>query len=1055
MKQKQLFGTLLAFLLVLSTIASAFAAPPFDNSNPNNFYGFNNLNDKSNNGQDKDSDLIDDGNDLCPFIKNPTDKNVDTFAGVDQDIDNDDLGNLCDPNNYDPYVLATSNKGTGKLQDPFVGKEGETLVINLEGKYGGSTVKDPDVQAHHGVNNPELLNIPEDPFVIGFNAIPLLITLDKLIKDSNNDNTFDEKKEQVGMLISGIDQGNNKKELQWTPDFDEAGMYVLLVKTLDGGDDLAQHDKQRTTTDRIFIKIEEGVPPNECPVVNDIVMNPNQATVGEPVTFSALFNDADGDAVSCTWEVDGAVVPGVSTCTFDFTFTTAGDHSVKATASDGKKDNDGNDCAKSLTKTFKANEAPNSCPTGQIEYDIKNPEQGDVINFNAINVVDAEGDAPVACTWEINNVVVSNQCSFQYTVPDQNDLHVELYLSDGSDECAYPLNLADEEDIPVEKNQCPVVEIFPKVTTVVEGDSVTFTALTDDPQNDQVSCTWEVDNQVVFTNQAVNGVCTFTAQFNTVGQSAVTVTVTDNKKDAAGNACEQSATAVISVNEKQPPANLCPTGNIQFTPEKPKKGDTMTFTAVNINDDELADESVTCTWEVNDKIASNECTFEYTVTDETQLHVELYLSDGELECLYPQNLVDEEFIDIVIEPGNLCPVAPIFPEENPLFLTKGATQEFVAQFFDPDQKPEDKPSSCLWQVNGEFKLGAGANGCTLTETFDQVGQFTVAMQLITDQVDENNEACAYADSRQVVVVEEPNSCPVGKIDYTPKVIKVGDDITFTAVEVTDAQGDAPITCTWEVNDQKVSDQCTFTLQDAAVGDYHVELFLADAKAACAYPLNEVAEVDVTVPTEPEKQLCTAILDVVQQQTVEPATVEFSCENSNVQPKGTSFTCAWDLGDGSAETNKNFKHQYALAGNYHVGLKVTTADGTTCNDLADIKIQHKSAPEEEPREALELIQADLLNGEFYCPGEDAELLLTLQNIREDPLEDLKTTVYVTDLNAFWHVGEFNLKVNEKKTIFMPLHVPDDADPGEYIIRVYAGNDDLARIIHRRLVVEKCQ
>lgn len=1070
MKQKQLFGTLLAFLLVLITIASAFAAPPFNNVN-NPYYAFSNLvNDVSAPGSnDYDEDGIPNAIDLCPHIMNVGSPGNDLVENIDQDLHDDWFGNLCDPNNYPPYIIVTDTKNLekGTTKDTaFVIKEGEKLIINLEGKYGDNLQSKKDdgtlfgiVKAHHLLADGsfEVLEIKKDPSIIGDNAIPLVMNLDKSQKaGADIANPF---------VTVDADKQDNKFSLEWTPKLGDEGEYVFTIKTLDGGKDLADHlkgpnDLQLQNFQNIFVKVEKGVLPNQCPSVTGIVMNPDPATVNEPVTLTAQTNDPDaGDSVVCTWKINNALLVGETSCTLNnILFPATGDQTVEVTATDGKEDAQGKDCASSLTKTFKANKPVNLCPTGQIKFDIPNPKQGDVITFST-SPNDPE-QKPVECSWEINGNLESNECTFQYTVPNQNDLHVELFLSDGELTCesqgivfTEPV-LADEEDIPVEKNQCPLVEIFPKITTVVKGDSETFTGKVGDNNGDEVTCTWFVDGVEVFTNQAVLGICTFTQPFPASGVSIVTVTATDGKTDAQGNICDNAATAVVTVEEEIPPKeNLCPTGNIKFTPEQPNKGDSITFTAVNINDDKLADESITCTWEINDKIASNECTFQYLVTDETLLHVELYLSDGELECLYPENIVDEEFIDIV--PGNLCPVAEIIsPEENPVFLTKGAAEEFIAQVYDDDQKPGDNPTACLWNINGHLKLGTGANGCTLLETFGQEGIFTVSLQLVTDQVDENNEQCAFAISKQVVVVEEPNSCPTGKIDYNPKIIKVGDDVTFEAIDKDDAQSDA-ITCAWEVNDVKVSDECNFVLQDAQAGNYHVELFLADGEAECAYPSNEVAEVDVTVPTEPEKQLCTAILDAVPQKAVEPATVDFSCENSNINPKGTSFTCAWDLGDGSTEDDKSFKHLYKTAGNYHVGLTVTTADGTTCTDQATIKVEHKRAPEEEPREALELIQADLLNGEFYCPGEDAELLLTLQNIRADPLEDLKTTVHVTDLNAFWHVGEFDLGVNDKKTIFMPLHVPEDADPGEYTVRVYAGNDDLARIIHRRIVVEQCQ
>ena len=71
---------------------------------------------------------------------------------------------------------------------------------------------------------------------------------------------------------------------------------------------------------------------NTPPTVS--VSGPAQAVINSQVTFTAAASDADGDALTYSWSVDGVAASGTA-ASFTQTFTTAGLHTVDVTVNDG------------------------------------------------------------------------------------------------------------------------------------------------------------------------------------------------------------------------------------------------------------------------------------------------------------------------------------------------------------------------------------------------------------------------------------------------------------------------------------------------------------------------------------------------------------------------------------------------------------------------------------------------------------------------------------------------------------------------------------------------
>src|SRR5687767_1879865 len=77
-------------------------------------------------------------------------------------------------------------------------------------------------------------------------------------------------------------------------------------------------------------------PPNGAPRVELTSIAPNPAHRGQVVTFQASATDADGDAVTITWDLDndGAYDDGTG-ASVSRSYSTVGDVTVKVRASDG------------------------------------------------------------------------------------------------------------------------------------------------------------------------------------------------------------------------------------------------------------------------------------------------------------------------------------------------------------------------------------------------------------------------------------------------------------------------------------------------------------------------------------------------------------------------------------------------------------------------------------------------------------------------------------------------------------------------------------------------
>src|SRR3989338_3451095 len=128
MNTRKIFGLLFSVLLVLSTIAAAFAAPPFTYGPPNEYVYKADIT-KSDNGAlgEADEDGLDDfGDDKCPFVWSDF---PEQNGNVDNNVDTDFIWNLCDPNNYKPYCVSTD--ASGLKTDSFTAQVGSQLIVNF------------------------------------------------------------------------------------------------------------------------------------------------------------------------------------------------------------------------------------------------------------------------------------------------------------------------------------------------------------------------------------------------------------------------------------------------------------------------------------------------------------------------------------------------------------------------------------------------------------------------------------------------------------------------------------------------------------------------------------------------------------------------------------------------------------------------------------------------------------------------------------------------------------------------------------------------------------
>jgi len=279
---------------------------------------------------------------------------------------------------------------------------------------------------------------------------------------------------------------------------------------------------------------------------------PKPVFYGEPTTFTATGTDADGDALTYLWKVNGTTVVGQSGASAALTVA-AGDR-VNVTALDGTG-------AASDSVTVQC--AGTSRPTVTITCPAK-LVFGEPFDFIA-NGVDPDGDTDLTYSWYVNGTPVAGETGpkLTATLTKGDVLTVTVMDPDGAVSASAAADCAGNSR-PTVSLSCPEQLVF--------GQPSTFTATGTDADGDTLTYEWKVDDQVVAGQTAA------TAELTVARGQRVTVTATDDE-----TATSTAATSTCTGQSKPEVSLTCPASVVYGEPAvfqataKDDDGDTVTF----------------------------------------------------------------------------------------------------------------------------------------------------------------------------------------------------------------------------------------------------------------------------------------------------------------------------------------------------------------------------------------------------------------------------------------------------------------------------------------------
>ena len=279
------------------------------------------------------------------------------------------------------------------------------------------------------------------------------------------------------------------------------------------------------------------------------ITGPASAVVGQPVTFTASGNDADGDPLQFFWGMPAGCAasgPGQPNqgATMTCTFGAPGQASMSVGSTDGIDPSTG-----SGTKVVQV-VAANRLPIASFTFSPSAPRVDQPITLTSTST-DPDGSiASYAWDYDNNGTVDSTSASptVRFGTPGQHP--VRLTVTDGS---GTPAEVV--QNIPV--GQPPTAGFTFSPVAPVAPSIVTFTSTSTDPNGFVASVDWDLNGDGVFDDAQGNVV---SHAYLTAGTYHVSVRATDNE----GIASISSQTITVGTAPANPP-----TPTVTGTPTAP------------------------------------------------------------------------------------------------------------------------------------------------------------------------------------------------------------------------------------------------------------------------------------------------------------------------------------------------------------------------------------------------------------------------------------------------------------------------------------------------------
>ncbi|RLE38157.1 hypothetical protein DRJ17_04900 [Candidatus Woesearchaeota archaeon] len=312
-----------------------------------------------------------------------------------------------------------------------------------------------------------------------------------------NPTAYDPNGNTLTFTYSGDMNGN-----KWITEKGDEGNYTVTVKVSDG-----------TYTDSQTINIEVRSileRDNHRPDVENYSPSKNyQIYRGQDVTFSAEFDDPDGDELTLYWFLDNTLVRQISGDKDSFTIRNIQRETyVKVTASDGELN-----ASIVWHIYFYSEPTENHPPVLNYIPDIV-VNEGDLIEINPV-AHDPDGDS---LTYYYTGDMMTNTWQTDYN--DAGKYNVTVHVTDGELEDSQQISITINDVVP---NRAPVItQVSPDQSTVqvVKGRHE-FSALVYDPDKDPIKYRWYLDGELQGESNSI------TINFQNTGSYSVRLDVTD------------------------------------------------------------------------------------------------------------------------------------------------------------------------------------------------------------------------------------------------------------------------------------------------------------------------------------------------------------------------------------------------------------------------------------------------------------------------------------------------------------------------------------------------
>ncbi|MDH5547612.1 MAG: PKD domain-containing protein [Gammaproteobacteria bacterium] len=722
------------------------------------------------------------------------------FSGTASDPENDPVTYQWDFSN----VAAVNNSQTpGNIRFNQAGTY--TVTLSVRDIYGNV---DPTPASRTITVNPVATNTPPNGIILS-PAQDVVISAGGIVR----------------LTASGVDPDGDAISYLWNMDgsrpnfniqnpgdvvFNTPGVYHISLLVTDARG-LAD------PTPALRMVTVESVPVNTPP--NGRITQPtgNMAIyVGDTLSFSASATDAEGDAVTYYWNMDGSV-PNRTTRSHSATFSQAGTYNITMTATDARGASDPTPAMITVSVLGIAQNLP---PNGTITSPVSDVviTEGQSVNFSALGI-DPDGNTPLAYHWNFGggapNAHVQNPGLI--TFPSAGVYEVNLVVTDslGLADPQPATRLVTVEGVPV--NRPPVGSIDQPTgnITIDVGDTVYFSGSATDPDGDAVTYFWDMNGVAPNTTTRVPGNISF--------QSPGVFTIRLITTDVHGLSDATPEQVVVTVNYPAvinvPPNSVIstPIGDVTIN-----AGDWLNFSGYGFDPDNNTPLTYLWTFDggASSSVQQNPGVVQFTTPG--VFHVTFTVSDA-------LGLSDASPATRVItvrdfQPANSPPNAVILSPASDMTIYEGDRVYFASYATDPEG---NTPYVYSWNFNGARAGSALQNPGEVL--FTTAGTYNIQLS-VTDNLGASDPTPA---TRTITVVANvPVSVPPNGIINTPTgdlTITVGDRVNFTASGV-DPDGNYPLSYRWSF-DGAVPDilaQNPGQISFNQVGTYRVRLVVTDA-----------------------------------------------------------------------------------------------------------------------------------------------------------------------------------------------------------------------------------